>query len=119
VRSDRAIRRHWQLVCCAFAFCWWAAAQRGEATIARDEGEEEMECVISATEPVAGRGNMGERQRGVRPLVSWPTALRQVRGWLAPWTLLRRWWQTWSDLPPPSTVQRLLDHLGEGHPQDC
>jgi hypothetical protein len=24
VRSDRAIRRHWQLVCCAFAFCWQA-----------------------------------------------------------------------------------------------
>ena len=24
VRSDRAIRRHWQLVCCAFSFCWWA-----------------------------------------------------------------------------------------------
>jgi SRSO17 transposase len=24
VRSDTAIRRHWQLVCCAFAFCWWA-----------------------------------------------------------------------------------------------
>ena len=23
VRSDRAIRRHWTLVCCAFAFCWW------------------------------------------------------------------------------------------------
>jgi len=23
VRSDRAIRRHWALVCCAFAFCWW------------------------------------------------------------------------------------------------
>lgn len=27
VRSDRAIRRHWELVCCAFAFCWWAAGQ--------------------------------------------------------------------------------------------
>jgi SRSO17 transposase len=29
VRSDRAIRRHWQLVCCAFAFCWraWFAEQ--------------------------------------------------------------------------------------------
>jgi DDE superfamily endonuclease len=28
VRSDRAIRRHWQLVCCAFCFCWqaWFAA---------------------------------------------------------------------------------------------
>ncbi|HET6346638.1 MAG TPA: IS701 family transposase, partial [Myxococcota bacterium] len=24
VRSDAAIQRHWQLVCCAFAFCWWA-----------------------------------------------------------------------------------------------
>jgi SRSO17 transposase len=27
VRSDLAIRRHWQLVCCAFSFCWWACAQ--------------------------------------------------------------------------------------------
>ena len=24
VRSALAIRRHWQLVCCAFSFCWWA-----------------------------------------------------------------------------------------------
>jgi hypothetical protein len=24
VRSDIAIRRHWQLVCCAFTFCWLA-----------------------------------------------------------------------------------------------
>lgn len=24
VRKDHAIRRHWALVCCAFAFCWWA-----------------------------------------------------------------------------------------------
>ena len=24
VRSDPAIRRHWQLVCCAFTFCWCA-----------------------------------------------------------------------------------------------
>jgi len=24
VRSDLAIRRHWQLVCVAFSFCWWA-----------------------------------------------------------------------------------------------
>jgi hypothetical protein len=27
VRSDLAIRRHWQLVCCAFSFCWWACGQ--------------------------------------------------------------------------------------------
>jgi hypothetical protein len=24
VRGDVAIRRHWQLVCVAFSFCWWA-----------------------------------------------------------------------------------------------
>ena len=24
VRSGLAIRRHWQLVCCAFTICWWA-----------------------------------------------------------------------------------------------
>src|SRR5438445_1249220 len=24
VRGDIAIRRHWELVCCAFSFCWWA-----------------------------------------------------------------------------------------------
>lgn len=23
VRNDRAIRRHWEFVCCAFCFCWW------------------------------------------------------------------------------------------------
>jgi Bacterial regulatory proteins, luxR family len=23
VRRDIAIRRHWQLVCCAFSLCWW------------------------------------------------------------------------------------------------
>lgn len=26
VRSALAIRRHWQLLLCAFSFCWWAAA---------------------------------------------------------------------------------------------
>ncbi len=27
VRSDTAIRRHWQLVFCAFSFCWWACGE--------------------------------------------------------------------------------------------
>src|SRR5947209_20195391 len=30
VRKDRAIRRHWQLVCCAFSFCWWAWSRHPE-----------------------------------------------------------------------------------------
>jgi DDE superfamily endonuclease len=27
VRKDISIRRHWQLVCCAFSFCWWACTE--------------------------------------------------------------------------------------------
>lgn len=30
VRKDLSIRRHWQLVCCAFSFCWWACRECGE-----------------------------------------------------------------------------------------
>ena len=29
VRKDHAIRRHWELVLCAFSFCWWAYNTRG------------------------------------------------------------------------------------------
>ena len=37
VRSDRAIRRHWALVCCAFSFCWraWFVAPPEPAAGAR------------------------------------------------------------------------------------
>jgi hypothetical protein len=28
VRADRAIRRHWALVCGAFCFCWWAQSRQ-------------------------------------------------------------------------------------------
>jgi SRSO17 transposase len=31
VRSDRAIRRHWTLICCAFSFCWWAWSRAPDA----------------------------------------------------------------------------------------
>jgi hypothetical protein len=31
VRSDRAIRRHWTLVCCAFSFCWHAGQTQAVA----------------------------------------------------------------------------------------
>ena len=36
VRSDRAIRRHWLLVCCAFSFCWqaWFASAGQQAPTA-------------------------------------------------------------------------------------
>lgn len=34
VRSDRAIRRHWELVFCAFCFCWGAYIRQPQATFA-------------------------------------------------------------------------------------
>jgi hypothetical protein len=58
VRSDRAIRRHWQLVCCAFSFCWWAAGAcpTRPAVVGNADGEQ---CDTPATGPEAGRGGNG------------------------------------------------------------
>jgi hypothetical protein len=55
VRSDRAIRRHWTLVCCAFSFCWraWFAEQAAAAVPAGARGE------------AAGRRGRPARHRGV------------------------------------------------------
>ncbi|MFL6184577.1 MAG: hypothetical protein ACJ745_07050, partial [Actinomycetes bacterium] len=48
VRSDRAIRRHWTLVCCAFSFCWQAWFTDHPAQPRRPDGQ--------ATAPAAARG---------------------------------------------------------------
>ncbi len=55
VRSDRAIRRHWQLVCCAFSFCWWAYLRRHD-TIVVDQALE--------TAPAPAVGPAGGKRRG-------------------------------------------------------
>ena len=78
VRTDTAIRRHWQLVCCAFSFCWWAYGR-----LPTEEGR-------SAEHPEGDYPPGRRERRGRRPLlVSWPEALRAVRGWLEPWVMLR------------------------------
>jgi len=52
VRSDAAIRRHWQLVCCAFSFCW--RRQSGDAAEgAPARSNDEAQPVADAA---AGRG---------------------------------------------------------------
>jgi len=66
VRSDRAIRRHWQLVCCAFCFCWraWFAEEARSAGPAEPATQAEASaCVNSAVPagPPAGRGENGRR----------------------------------------------------------
>src|SRR5450759_837962 len=63
VRSDTAIRRHWQLVCCAFSFCWYHAGHPTSRTT-----EEALECSGPAASPptsvpadAAGTGKKNQR----------------------------------------------------------
>jgi len=59
VRSDVAIRRHWQLVCCAFSFCWWAYGR------SPTEEPHEPEAVLPTD--AAGREKGGPPYHGRRP----------------------------------------------------
>jgi hypothetical protein len=66
VRSDRAIRRHWALVGCAFSFCWWAA-ERNPAVLAPARSAPLRSAAVPApTGPVVrekkevGRGTTGD-----------------------------------------------------------
>jgi hypothetical protein len=104
VRSDLAIRRHWQLVCLAFSFCWWAYGRLPASLEEQAEGTQED----LPAESVEG----GKR----RPQGSWPEALRAVRGWLEPYVMLWRYWRAFTDLPPPKELKALLERTfsGEG-----
>ena len=75
VRSDLAIRRHWQLVCVAFSLCWWAYGR----------------LPASLEEPEKTRRDLPSEKGGGkrRPRASWPQTLRAVRGWLEPWIMLQ------------------------------
>jgi len=52
VRSDAAMRRHWQLVCCAFSFCWWHRPPDPAADVPVPTDAETQ----PAAETAAGRG---------------------------------------------------------------
>jgi SRSO17 transposase len=60
VRSSLAIRRHWQLVFCAFSFCWWAAGQAQGKGIALGREADQPSAVedlgIAGTQRVAEGG---------------------------------------------------------------
>jgi Transposase DDE domain len=114
VRSDRAIRRHWYLVCCAFSFCWrtWFAPPANADALPASPSE----AALPPATPV-GRGKMSQPPTTpfrTAPRPSWPMALRQVRGWLDPWTFLGRCWRAWSTAPPPPELQALVEWLAAG-----
>ena len=56
VRSDIAIRRHWQLVFCAFSFCWWASGQAETAGGEQPIDVEEMTTMPAATQESGEKG---------------------------------------------------------------
>jgi hypothetical protein len=64
VRHDRAIRRHWELVGCAFCFCWWARFHGPAAAVGASPEPEGMP--VEGGE--AGREQTRERQGGAGAL---------------------------------------------------
>jgi Transposase DDE domain len=87
VRSDHAICRHWQLVLCAFSFCWWACTPEHEEVTPIDP--------VPQTQPVPEEAGekQEENEKERRHPLSWPLALRRVRSWLDPWITLWRFWR--------------------------
>jgi len=53
VRSDQAMRRHWQLVCCAFSCCWWHDSHPFLTVEAPPDAHHEAQ---PAADEAAGRG---------------------------------------------------------------
>jgi hypothetical protein len=80
VRKDLSIRRHWQLVCCAFSFCWWACKEYGKV------GSPPVVVLKDRTHPscTAEEPGGGEKKSRMKRPLSWPRALRKVRSWLQP-----------------------------------
>jgi len=62
VRSDQAIRRHWQLVCCAFSFCWYHASHLGENT-APAEPQESSPAVSPPTSTPGAAAGTGKKNQ--------------------------------------------------------
>jgi SRSO17 transposase len=64
VRSDRAMRRHWQLVCCAFSFCWYHASHPAATSVQEPEKGIEVSAVPEADVPARGADTGEKKQRG-------------------------------------------------------
>jgi len=69
VRSDAAIRSHWQLVCLAFSLCWWAfgrlptspegPGERPEGDLPSDPAGGEKDAGVLAGGVEGGKGMAG------------------------------------------------------------
>jgi hypothetical protein len=62
VRSDTAIRRHWQLVCCAFCFCWYHVSCFSSSTTEELQKPSAPEGLSDANVPTESAG-MGKKNQ--------------------------------------------------------
>lgn len=69
VRRDRAIRRHWTQVFCAFTFCGWHDALQARSS-------------QSSAPPEVRKKTSSEKSSSTRTPACWPRLLRAVRAWL-------------------------------------
>ena len=66
VRSDKAIRRHWQLVCCAFSFCWYHVSHPSSSTTGEPHKRPEPVVLPGPDVPAQAAGTGEKNQRGKR-----------------------------------------------------
>ena len=111
VRSSRAIQRHWVLIYCAFTFCWWQTVQPASS---EDWVGDPALALVTSHSAVQVKGEKSLAATLASPARSWPSALRQVRSWLEPAIMLKRYWRAYSPAPPPPALQELLERLWRG-----
>ena len=66
VRSDKAIRRHWQLVCCAFSFCWYHASHPPSRPTEEVQASSGPEAFPPVSVPADAAGTGKKNQRGTK-----------------------------------------------------
>src|SRR6266852_1943825 len=66
VRSVQAIRRHWQLVWCAFSFCWYHASHPSASTTQEAPEPSEPETPFHSSVPADEAGTGEKNRRGKR-----------------------------------------------------
>jgi hypothetical protein len=97
-RSDLALRRHWNLVCVAFCFLYWEAAQPTDDHPTTEPHDDHPPSAAAEQPP------------------TWSATLRRVRCYLEPFVWMWRAWRAFTTAEPPKTLLALLRQVGQGQP---
>jgi hypothetical protein len=80
VRRDHAIRRHWELVLCAFSFCWWAYNTRENDTAFIDPLADAQPADAQPVSEEAGEKRTQRREGDSSVMASGSTASKRMAG---------------------------------------